>query len=265
MASNESANGGNCILEMKYSNPVPSFEINNIQFYKSSCNHIHVSKCGMVLNDRTMRITAGKLDKDGYPRVSVTAPYIGSRSVHSIMMETFYGKCPNGYSVDHINAIRSDNRLENLRYVTIAYNTQRGRIGKVPKSARKMIAVLGGVEYEFSSKLKFLRAFGIDRRHIDRFLRGVNEAERQGYVILKFERFENHDRIELARFSYRLTLGEIVHEFESISEMMKFLNIPHLTYYSRYISKMKSCCGYEVVDFKEGLETIEIAMKTSRK
>lgn len=188
MASNESANGGNCILQLKYSNPVPSFKINNIQFYESSCKHIHVSKCGMVLNDRTMRVIDGRIDKDGYLRVSVATPYKGSRAVHSIMMETFYGKCPNGYSVDHINSIRSDNRLENLRYVTIAYNTRRGRIGRIPKSARKTIARLDGIEREFKSRREFLQAFGLDRRHIERFLNGDRSAKRQGYVIRKIER-----------------------------------------------------------------------------
>lgn len=38
--------------------------------------------------------------------------------VHRIVYETFVNKIPVGYEIDHINTIRNDNRLENLRCVT---------------------------------------------------------------------------------------------------------------------------------------------------
>ena len=43
---------------------------------------------------------------------------IGSRSVHRIIYETFVGPISDGYEIDHINTVRDDNRLENLRLVT---------------------------------------------------------------------------------------------------------------------------------------------------
>lgn len=38
--------------------------------------------------------------------------------MHRLIWETFKGKIPEGYEIDHINTIRTDNRLENLRLVS---------------------------------------------------------------------------------------------------------------------------------------------------
>lgn len=54
-------------------------------------------------------------DKDGYLRVLTK---IGKKRVHRVIYETFVGTIPDGYEIDHINNIRNDNRLENLRCVT---------------------------------------------------------------------------------------------------------------------------------------------------
>lgn len=55
----------------------------------------------------------------GYLYVSTK---IGTRGVHRIIYETFIGEIPDGYEIDHINTIRTDNRLENLRCVTCKEN-----------------------------------------------------------------------------------------------------------------------------------------------
>lgn len=47
-----------------------------------------------------------------------TATKIGSKCQHRIVWETFKGDIPVGYEIDHINTIRDDNRLANLRLVT---------------------------------------------------------------------------------------------------------------------------------------------------
>lgn len=47
---------------------------------------------------------------------------ISQNYVHRIIWETFYGEIPEGYQIDHINTIRDDNRLENLRLVSCKEN-----------------------------------------------------------------------------------------------------------------------------------------------
>ena len=64
--------------------------------------------------DKLMQRTRYKTNI-GYQLVNTK---IGSKYVHRIIYETFNGEIPDGYEIDHINAVRDDNRLENLRIVT---------------------------------------------------------------------------------------------------------------------------------------------------
>lgn len=52
----------------------------------------------------------------------------GSNKIHSFLLhraiyETFIGEIPEGYVIDHINTIKDDNRLSNLRCVTPIENS----------------------------------------------------------------------------------------------------------------------------------------------
>lgn len=51
----------------------------------------------------------------GYMEARLTGHH---KRVHRLVLEAFVGPCPKGYQCDHINAVRDDNRLENLRWVT---------------------------------------------------------------------------------------------------------------------------------------------------
>lgn len=69
------------------------------------------------------RVLKGGLDADGY-RV-ITLMQSGKRScgkVHRLVMLAFVG--PSDLVVNHRNGIKTDNRLENLEYITQAQNIQ---------------------------------------------------------------------------------------------------------------------------------------------
>ena len=101
----------------------------------------------MVLNDTTIKVfrdgrihtlfkykdgrekwrdKAFSLSHNGYPYIM-----IGSRKnnkhylVHNVIALCYLGEKPEGYQTDHINSIRTDNRLENLQYITPQQNTQK--------------------------------------------------------------------------------------------------------------------------------------------
>ena len=61
--------------------------------------------------------------------------------VHRMMAEAFLGEIPKGYQVDHINRIRTDNRIENLRIVT-TFENQRNRANNC-EFGKKYIAHYG--------------------------------------------------------------------------------------------------------------------------
>ena len=49
------------------------------------------------------------------------------KTIHDLVMAAYVGPKPKGYDTDHINYDRADNRLENLRYVSIHWNRGFGR------------------------------------------------------------------------------------------------------------------------------------------
>lgn len=79
-----------------------------------------VSNLGRIRNKKTKYILQGT-SKDGYVRVYL---HDSSYQVHRIVLQSWN---PNvnyqALTVDHINGIRSDNRLENLRWGTSEENT----------------------------------------------------------------------------------------------------------------------------------------------
>ena len=61
--------------------------------------------------------------KRGYVVVALRGyGHIRRRSAHSIVAEAFLGRRPKGCDVLHLNGIRTDNRVENLRYGSRAEN-----------------------------------------------------------------------------------------------------------------------------------------------
>lgn len=73
----------------------------------------------------------GYIDCHGY----VCTKYKGKMyKVHRIIWMMFYGEIPDGLQIDHINGIRHDNRIENLRLVTASVNQKNRKLNKNNKS-----------------------------------------------------------------------------------------------------------------------------------
>lgn len=69
------------------------------------------------------RILKQSKDSDGYPQVTLCRDCKKiTQKVHRLVLRTFVGEPPNGYVTDHINTIVTDNRLENLRWVSAQQN-----------------------------------------------------------------------------------------------------------------------------------------------
>lgn len=80
-----------------------------------------VSNLGRVrsLKFGRVKIMKPKDNGNGYLRVSLRKDGKGKKLyVHRIVWEAFVGPIPDGYELDHLNTVRDDNRLENLRCVT---------------------------------------------------------------------------------------------------------------------------------------------------
>lgn len=60
-------------------------------------------------------------DWNGYLKVTL-GRFGRNKRVHRLVLEAFIGPCPVGCQCDHINTVRTDNRLENLRWATESEN-----------------------------------------------------------------------------------------------------------------------------------------------
>ncbi len=71
---------------------------------------------------RSGKVLSAKPNKHGYIRVHLNMPSEhGSRSVHRLICEAFYGNAPH-LQVNHKNGIKDDNRVENLEWCTPSEN-----------------------------------------------------------------------------------------------------------------------------------------------
>lgn len=70
---------------------------------------------------------AGYMERDGYIRVRL---HKRGYPVHCIIWEMHNGPIPKGYQIDHIDHVRSNNRLNNLRLVTCKENQRNQKLHK---------------------------------------------------------------------------------------------------------------------------------------
>lgn len=82
---------------------------------------------------------AGTVGKRGYWVVEVNRK---KTPVHRIIWEILYGPIPNGMVIDHINGIKSDNAINNLRCITVVNNNRNRGVSNKSKSG------VNGVSYK---------------------------------------------------------------------------------------------------------------------
>jgi hypothetical protein len=148
------------------------------------CDMYEISKNGIVRNRNTKKILKHRVDPDGYIRVGLNINRKSShRLLHRLLAYNFIQNPDNLYSVDHINRIRDDNRLVNLRWASmIDQNKNKNRKPNV-----------GGIKVSKYKDGEFIETFDNYKLaakslniHKDTFGRFINKSyEFYGYTWVK--------------------------------------------------------------------------------
>lgn len=123
------------------------------------------------------RILKQQISVHGYPLVVLCKDSVRrSFTVHRLVARSFFGECPDGYEVDHINSNRRDARLCNLAYVTHGENMrlaiERGRVRRGEqrynaKLTEDIVREIRSMEGKMS-RAEAAEKFGVNGATIDR-------------------------------------------------------------------------------------------------
>lgn len=92
-----------------------------------------ISREGEVYSYHSKRILKTSFSYNGYKKISlfpdISPAKQKSYQIHQLVLRTYIGEPPSlKHETDHINGIRTDNRLENLAWVTRQQNLERRQI-----------------------------------------------------------------------------------------------------------------------------------------
>lgn len=137
------------------------------------------------------RILKPSINHKGYYRIQLCKQSIvKTYQVHRLVWEAFNGSITEGLQVNHINEIKTDNRLENLNLMTakenINWGTRNVRSSKKHINGKKSKSVLqydlqDNFIKEFPSLMQVYRELGFNQAHICSCCKG-RYKQAYGYI-----------------------------------------------------------------------------------
>ena len=125
------------------------------------------------------RILKRRLDRKGYPIIGLLSK---TKAIHRLVAIHFIPNPENKETVNHINGITDDNRVENLEWCTMSENLKhsydnlgrtapfQGKFGKEHHGHKKIICLTNGKLYYGLCEAG--RELGVDFRNIHKVVKG---------------------------------------------------------------------------------------------
>lgn len=123
------------------------------------------------------KILTPGINQYGYYQVELYKNSIGKMyQVHRLVYEAFNGQIPEGLQVNHINEIKTDNRLENLNLMTPKENTNWGTRNERVSKAVLQFTLDDIFVKEYPSTMQVARELGFSCGHICECCKGKRKT-----------------------------------------------------------------------------------------
>ena len=140
-----------------------------------------ISTYGRVRNDNTLLLLKPSL-VCGYYKVRLSKDgIVKDMIIHKLVYCIFHDmlNIPDGYVIDHINACKTDNRLDNLRLITLSENVKAALYDTKTNSSCKKVEQLTLTDKHiayFNSVAEAARKLKLDSSTISKVCRGINKS-----------------------------------------------------------------------------------------
>lgn len=202
------------------------------------------SKLGKIFMHRTVvkeKILKWSISRSGYVNICTAIEGSNIQLRHTEVALTWIGQPPdNSYVVDHINGIRNDNRVFNLRWVTRSQNSANtpyervtgklsarftGSVIAYDKDTKEIVAIMSGN--------KEMKENGFDYRLVSAVLKGKRNYH-NGCIFEKVDELPNSESFceSMSKTTFKPLdfidqEGNIVFEVNTYDELVEKGFIPH--------------------------------------
>ena len=156
-------------------------DLENEQWKKIYDYNYSISTCGRVRNDNALLLLKPSL-VCGYYKVRLSKDgIVKDMIIHKLVYCIFHDmlNIPDGYVIDHINACKTDNRLDNLRLITLSENVKAALYDTKTNSSCKKVEQLTLTDKHiayFNSVAEAARKLKLDSSTISKVCRGINKS-----------------------------------------------------------------------------------------
>ncbi len=153
----------------------------NIDGVKYECRRIanrpyYISRCGEIISvvKSSPKVMAGN-KANGYRGIILTIPTREVLKHHILVMRYFVGVRPPGMVINHKDAVKANNRLENLEYCTAAENRRHAMLNRryytgsrcsISKLKEEEVIIIRAAHGVGLSGNQLARAFGVSKKTI---------------------------------------------------------------------------------------------------
>lgn len=140
-----------------------------------------ISSNGEVLSKKRNTLMKARLDRDGYLVVGLSKDNKQvTHKIHRLVAESFLDKIENT-EVDHINGIKTDNKVENLQWISQKENLEKRNLDSLKIKVVKIEKITNIILEEFSSIREASRQTGIPHSNISNCING-NRKSAGGFI-----------------------------------------------------------------------------------